>query len=132
MKFALHFGNNTVPDVAGATRLGRLAEAAGFASVIAVDHVVLPDAYDSIYPYAVGGRLPGTQFTAMPDPLIWMAFVAALIAVEKTVRWRRVATYGTAAVLFVLGVLLLAAPGAVPGLTVPDSGPMDVMEPMGS
>ena len=46
--------------------------------------------------------------------------------------WRRVATYGTAAVLFVLGVLLLAAPGAVPGLTVPDSGPMDVMEPMGS
>ena len=62
----------------------------------------------------------------------WMAFVAALIAVEKTVPWRRVATYGTAAVLFVLGVLLFAAPGAVPGLTVPDSGPMDVMEPMGS
>ena len=62
----------------------------------------------------------------------WMAFVAALIAVEKTVPWRRVATYGTAAVLFALGVLLLAAPGAVPGLTVPDSGPMDGMEPMGS
>jgi predicted metal-binding membrane protein len=60
----------------------------------------------------------------------WMAFVAALIAVEKTVPWRRVATYGTAALLSVLGVFLLAAPGAVPGLTVPDSGPMDVMEPM--
>jgi predicted metal-binding membrane protein len=64
--------------------------------------------------------------------IAWMAFVAALIAVEKTVPWRRVATYGTAAVLFALGVLLLAAPGAVPGLTVPDSGPTDVMEPMGS
>ena len=42
------------------------------------------------------------------------------------------ATYGTAALLLVLGVLLLASPSAVPGLTVPDSGPMDGMEPMGS
>jgi predicted metal-binding membrane protein len=64
--------------------------------------------------------------------LAWMAFVAGLIAVEKTVPWRRVATYGTAALLLILGVLLLAAPGAVPGLSIPDSGPMDGMEPMGS
>jgi probable F420-dependent oxidoreductase len=77
MKFALHFGNNTFPDGAGAARLARLAEAAGFESVFAVDHVVLPDAYDSTYPYAAGGRLPGDQFSAMPDPLIWMAFAAA-------------------------------------------------------
>jgi predicted metal-binding membrane protein len=64
--------------------------------------------------------------------LAWMAFVAGLIAVERTVPWRRVATYGTAALLLALGVLLLAAPGAVPGLSIPDSGPMDGMEPMGS
>ncbi len=62
----------------------------------------------------------------------WMAFVAGLIAVEKTLPWRRVATYGTAALLLVLGVLLLAAPDAVPGLAVPDSGPMDEMRPMAS
>ena len=62
----------------------------------------------------------------------WMAFVAGLIAVEKTVPWRRTATYGTAALLLTLGVLLLAAPGAIPGLTVPGGGPMDGMEPMGS
>ncbi len=62
----------------------------------------------------------------------WMALVAGLIAVEKTLPWRRMATYGTAALLLTLGVLLLAAPGAIPGLTVPDSGPMDGMEPMGS
>ena len=62
----------------------------------------------------------------------WMAFVAGLIAVEKTLPWRGVATYGTAALLLTLGVLLLAAPGAVPGLTVPDTGPMDGMEPMSS
>jgi predicted metal-binding membrane protein len=62
----------------------------------------------------------------------WMAFVAALIAVEKTLPWRRVATNGTAALLVTLGVLLLATPGAVPGLTIPDSGPVDGMEPMDS
>ena len=43
MKFTLHFGNNTFPDLAGTTRLARSAEAAGFDSVIAVDHVVYPD-----------------------------------------------------------------------------------------
>jgi predicted metal-binding membrane protein len=57
----------------------------------------------------------------------WMAFIAALIAVEKTLPWRRVATYGTAAVLLCLGVLMLAAPDAIPGLTIPDGDPMPQM-----
>jgi predicted metal-binding membrane protein len=60
----------------------------------------------------------------------WMAFVAALIAIEKLLPWRRVATYGTAAVLLVLGVLLLAAPGSTPGLTTP-SHTMSQMTQMG-
>ena len=51
--------------------------------------------------------------------LAWMAFVAALIALEKTLPWGRPATYATAAVLLILGVVLIAAPDAVPGLTVP-------------
>ena len=51
--------------------------------------------------------------------LVWMAFVAGLIAVEKLLPWRRVATYGTAALLLALGVLLLVAPHAIPGLTIP-------------
>ena len=62
----------------------------------------------------------------------WMAFVAGLIAVEKTVPWRRLATWGTAAILLVLGVLLLVAPDAIPGLTIPGGGAMDQMAPMGS
>jgi predicted metal-binding membrane protein len=49
----------------------------------------------------------------------WMAFVAGLIAAEKTLPWGRAVTYATAAVLLALGVLLIAAPGAIPGLTVP-------------
>ena len=60
--------------------------------------------------------------------LAWMAFVAALIALEKTLPWGRAVTYGTAALLLVLGVVLLAAPESVPGLTVPGSGgAMDTM-----
>jgi predicted metal-binding membrane protein len=49
----------------------------------------------------------------------WMAFVAGVIAFEKTLPWSRVATWTTAAVLLALGVLLLAAPDAIPGLTLP-------------
>src|SRR3954451_19591913 len=58
--------------------------------------------------------------------VIWMAVVAALIAVEKTLPWRRVAVYGTVAILVVLGVLLLAAPDAVPALTIPGASPMEM------
>ena len=52
----------------------------------------------------------------------WMAFVAGLIAVEKILPWRRVATWGTAGLLLGLGVLMLAAPSAIPGLTIPSGG----------
>jgi predicted metal-binding membrane protein len=62
--------------------------------------------------------------------IAWMAFIAGLIAIEKTLPWRRVATYGTTAILVVLGVLLLAAPKAVPGLTIPGIGGMDQMGQM--
>jgi predicted metal-binding membrane protein len=57
--------------------------------------------------------------------IAWMAFVAALIAVEKILPWRRVAIWGTAAVLLALGILLVAAPDAIPGLTIPGSGMTD-------
>ena len=64
--------------------------------------------------------------------LAWMAVVAGLIAFEKLIPWRRSATYGTAAVLLALGLLLFAAPTAIPGLTTPGHAPMDQMAPMGS
>jgi predicted metal-binding membrane protein len=56
--------------------------------------------------------------------IAWMALVAGLIAAEKLLPWRAVATVGTATVLGVLGVLLLAAPDAIPGLTVPGGSMM--------
>jgi predicted metal-binding membrane protein len=62
--------------------------------------------------------------------IVWMAIVAGLIAIEKTVPWRRTATYGTAGVLLVVGLLLLLAPDVIPGLTIPGSGPVSGMNPM--
>ena len=52
----------------------------------------------------------------------WTAFVAGLVALEKLLPWRRVATGVTTSLLVALGVLLLAAPGLVPGLTLPGMG----------
>jgi predicted metal-binding membrane protein len=52
--------------------------------------------------------------------LVWMALVAALITLEKTLPWRRFATWSTAAVLLILAVVLVVAPHAVPGLVVPN------------
>lgn len=49
------------------------------------------------------------------------AVVAGLVAVEKTLPWRRTATYGTAAVLLGLVLLMLAAPQDLPGLTIPST-----------
>jgi predicted metal-binding membrane protein len=57
----------------------------------------------------------------------WMAFVAAVIAMEKTLPWRRGVTWATAALLAGIGLLLLFAPDALPGLTIPSGQSM----PMG-
>ena len=61
----------------------------------------------------------------------WMAFIAALIAIEKLLPWRNVANRGIAIVLLVLGLSVAFVPEKVPGLTVPDSAQaMDAMQSM--
>jgi predicted metal-binding membrane protein len=55
--------------------------------------------------------------------ITWMAIVAGIIAVEKALPWRRVATFGVAAALLAVGLLLWVSPSSVPGLTVPASDP---------
>jgi predicted metal-binding membrane protein len=64
--------------------------------------------------------------------IAWMAFVAGLIAAEKILPWRRVAVYGTAAVLLALGALVLVAPDAIPALTIPTGHGMPQMGQMGT
>jgi predicted metal-binding membrane protein len=64
--------------------------------------------------------LTASLFALAVMSLWWTVFVAAIIAVEKTVPWRqRIVTYATSAVLLVLGILVLASPHALPLLTIP-------------
>jgi predicted metal-binding membrane protein len=51
----------------------------------------------------------------------WMAFVAALIAVEKLLPWRVPARRSIALLLAILGLAVAFSPADVPGLTIPGS-----------
>ena len=51
--------------------------------------------------------------------IVWMGLVAALIALEKLLPWRRLAVGSVTAVLVVLGLAVMLAPHQVPGLVLP-------------
>jgi predicted metal-binding membrane protein len=62
----------------------------------------------------------------------WMAFIAALIAIEKLLPWRMLANRGIAVLLLVLGLGVAFTPESVPGLTLPGSPKaMRAMQSMG-
>lgn len=50
---------------------------------------------------------------------LWMVVVAALISIEKTLPWRRVAAIAVTAVLVALGVLVIVSPEVVTAFTMP-------------
>jgi hypothetical protein len=77
-----------------------------------------------------GWALMASLFVLGVMSIAWMAFVAALIAAEKTLPWGPAVTYGTAAILLTLGVLVATVPDAIPGLTIPSGGPMPEMDGM--
>jgi probable F420-dependent oxidoreductase len=79
MKFGLRYCNTgAYVDPAKAVELAQAAESAGFESMWTVEHTVVPAGYESTYPYAAGGKMAGGQDDLLlPDPLIWMAYVAA-------------------------------------------------------
>lgn len=79
MKFALGFANTMkFASGAGAKELGLAAEAAGFESVWTVEHIVYPEGYESEYPYAPDGKMPGSGENPIPDPLVWLSWVGAV------------------------------------------------------
>ncbi len=79
MKFGLRYCNTgRYVDPAEAIELVQAGEAAGFESAWTVEHTVVPSGYRSAYPYASSGRMAGgVEDLPLPDPLIWMAYVAA-------------------------------------------------------
>jgi probable F420-dependent oxidoreductase len=76
VQFGLMAANVFFPDPDAARAVACAAEQAGFDSVWTVEHVLIPAGYRSIYPYAPDGKMPGGEVIAMPDPLIWLAYVA--------------------------------------------------------
>lgn len=79
MKFGLRYASlGRHANGPAAIELAQAAEAAGFESIWTVEHVVVPHGYQSRYPYSPTGRMgSGLEDFPIPDPLIWMAFVAS-------------------------------------------------------
>ena len=79
MKFGLRYCNTgRYVDPGRAIELMQAAEEAGFESAWTVEHTVVPAGYRSAYPYSGDGKMAGgVDDFPLPDPLIWMAYVAA-------------------------------------------------------
>ena len=79
MKFGLRYCNTgRYIDPAKALELVQAGEDAGFESAWTVEHTVVPEGYQSAYPYSDDGKMVGGKDDVpLPDPLIWMAYVAA-------------------------------------------------------
>ncbi len=84
MKLGLMFANTMAFATAqGARNLGPAAEAAGFESVWTVEHVLYPEGYESVYPYAPSGKMPGSGDSPIPDPMTWLSFIGATTSTIK-------------------------------------------------
>jgi probable F420-dependent oxidoreductase len=78
MKLGLIFANTgAMVSPEGAAAVAQYAEQAGLESLWTVEHVVVPAGYESTYPYNRSGRMAGGEDSPIPDPLIWMSWVAA-------------------------------------------------------
>jgi probable F420-dependent oxidoreductase len=78
VKFGIAYANTgpfVEPDAAAA--FAKSAEDNGFESLWTVEHVVVPSGYQSTYPYSADGKMPGHEESPIPDPLIWLAYIAA-------------------------------------------------------
>ncbi len=79
MKIGIMFANAGpfgLPD--HLENLARSAEDVGVESIFTVEHVVVPEGYKSEYPYSATGRMPGGEDSPIPDPLLPLAFAAAV------------------------------------------------------
>jgi probable F420-dependent oxidoreductase len=78
MKIGLAFANTgPFADIGGLRDLAAAAEGAGIESLWTVEHIIWPSQYDSAYPYSPSGKMPGDKTSPIPDPLIWLSFMAA-------------------------------------------------------
>lgn len=78
MRYGIVFANTGPLGTAeGAVALAEACDAHGVESVWTVEHVLVPGGYESEYPYSSTGKMPGSEDSPIPDPLIWLTWVAA-------------------------------------------------------
>jgi probable F420-dependent oxidoreductase len=142
MKFGLRYASlGRYSNGPAAVELAQAAEAAGFDSIWTVEHVVVPHGYQSRYPYSESGRMgSGLEDFPIPDPLIWLAYVASATRTIKlgtaivilpqrnpVITAKAVATLdhlaGGRRVLLGIGVGWLAEEFATLGVPFEDRGP---------
>jgi probable F420-dependent oxidoreductase len=63
--------------------VAQAAEAAGFESLWAGDHIVIPAEYESTYPYTESGRLAVDGPIPMAEVMVWAAHLAAVTSTIK-------------------------------------------------
>ena len=142
MKFGLRYASlGKYSNGPAAVELAQAAEAAGFDSIWTVEHVVVPAQYQSKYPYSPSGKMgSGLEDFPIPDPLIWLAYIASATRTIKlgtaililpqrnpVVTAKAVATLdhlaGGGRVLLGIGVGWLAEEFATLGVPFEDRGP---------
>ena len=142
MKFGLRYASlGRYANGAAAVELAQAAETAGFESIWTIDHVVVPHGYQSRYPYSPTGRMgSGLEDYSIPDPLIWLAYIASATRTIKlgtaililpqrnpVITAKAVATLdhlaGGRRVLLGIGVGWLAEEFATLGVPFDDRGP---------
>jgi probable F420-dependent oxidoreductase len=78
MKFALHgvgSGSTVKPDALA--QVARKAEQLGYESIWIPEHLAVPIAMRTPYPYAADGKFPGGAMVALHDPFLALAYAAA-------------------------------------------------------
>ncbi|MBT5154170.1 MAG: LLM class flavin-dependent oxidoreductase, partial [Gammaproteobacteria bacterium] len=78
MRVGLAFASSVSIDGPSTAEICKRAEQAGFESVWGGEHVIRPDDIESPYPYTKDGKIPMEPDTPLPDPLIWLAYAAAV------------------------------------------------------
>ncbi|MFZ0890505.1 MAG: LLM class F420-dependent oxidoreductase [Candidatus Binataceae bacterium] len=79
MKIGIAFANSgPLSAPALFAHLAKTAEHFGIESIWTVEHVVIPKEYETRYPGSRTGRFPGGDDVALPDPLIPLAYAAAI------------------------------------------------------
>ncbi len=75
MKFATFLFQTQPSSVAA---VARKAEELGFESLWIPEHIILPVNYQSPYPYSSSGRMPAPPETPLHDPMLALAYAAAI------------------------------------------------------